>query len=220
MADKITVLIADDHLIFRQGLVNLLKNEKSIEIIGESGDGAEAFEMIKALNPAIAIVDLSMPGMDGLEIIRCARLEKLPVRFIILTMYNEEKYFNKALDAGVRGYLLKDNAILDLINCIKSVFNGKYYVSSLISEHLIHRKDRLKAAQNQYPALENLTLTERKILQRIAENKTSQEIANELFISLRTVQNHRAHICEKLGFKGRNKLIEFAIENKSCLSNF
>jgi DNA-binding NarL/FixJ family response regulator len=217
MADNITVLIADDHLIFRQGLVNLLKNEKSIEIIGESGDGIEAFEMIKDLKPHVAIVDISMPGMDGLEIVQCARAEKLPVKFVILTMYREEKYFNKAMDDGVLGYLLKDNAILDLIACIKSVFNGKYYVSSLISEYMIHRKDRLTATQNQYSSLEGLTLTERKILKLIAENKTSNEIAEELFISIRTVQNHRAHICVKLNLKGFHKLLQFALENKSCL---
>jgi DNA-binding NarL/FixJ family response regulator len=217
MPDNITVLIADDHLIFRQGLVNLLANEKSIEIIGESGDGCEAFQMIKELKPDIAILDISMPGMVGLEIVQCSSVEKLPVKFIILTMYSEEKYFNKAMDAGVLGYLLKDNAILDLINCIKSVAAGNYYVSPLISEYMIHRKDRLTAAQNQYPSLEDLTLTERKILKLITDNKTSKEIAEQLFISTRTVQNHRAHICEKLGLKGFHKLLQFALENKSCL---
>lgn len=217
MPGNITVLIADDHLIFRQGLVNLLANEKCIEIIGESGDGSEAFQMIKELKPDVAILDISMPGMDGLEIVNCARAEKLPVKFIILTMYKEKKYFNKAMDANVLGYLLKDNAILDLINCIKSVSDGKYYVSSLISEYMIHRKDRLKSVQYEHPSLEDLTLTERKILKLIADNKTSKEIADQLFLSIRTVQNHRAHICDKLGLKGYHKLLQFALENKSCL---
>jgi len=211
------ILIADDHQIFRQGLLKLLETEELIEIVGESGDGFEALQMIREQKPEIAILDISMPNMNGLEIIKQIRKEELPVEFIILTMYDDEEYFNEALDCGVKGYLLKDNAIADLLNCVKCVSQGKYYVSPLISEYLVNREEKVKSLRYEHPGLEKLTTMEKRILKLIAENKTSKEIATELFISHRTVQNHRMHICEKLNFKGHHRLLQFALENKAYL---
>jgi len=217
MVTEIKVFVADDHQIFRQGLLKLLETEKSITIVGESGDGLESLRMIKELNPEIAILDISMPNMNGLEIVKQIKKNDLPVEFIILTMYADEEYFNEALDRGVKGYLLKDNAIADLLICVKYVAQGKYYVSPLISEYLLNREDSIKKLRCEYPGLDGLTATEKRILKLIAENKTSKEIAAELYISHRTVQNHRTHICEKLGLKGYNKLLQFALEHKSYL---
>ena len=217
MVHKIKVFVADDHQIFRQGLLKLLETEKLIEVVGESGDGTEALQMIRKSHPEIAILDISMPKMNGLEIVKQIKKDNLTVGFIILTMFDDEEYFNEALDCGVKGYLLKDNAISDLLHCIKCVSQGKYYVSSLLSEFLVNREEYSRNLKYEYPGLEKLTTTEKRILKLIAENKTSKEIAELLFISHRTVQNHRTHICNKLVLKGPHKLLQFALENKSHL---
>ncbi|MBN2092890.1 response regulator transcription factor [candidate division KSB1 bacterium] len=217
MSTIINVFVADDHQIFRQGLIKLLEAENSIKILGESGDGLEAYRMIQELQPEVAILDICMPGMDGLEIVSNLRKELLPIEFIILTMYTEEEYFNTALNYGVKGYLLKDNAISDLVAGIKCVAQGKYYISPLISDYLVNREEKMKEVQSAKPGLANLSRREKSILKLIAENKTSKEIARLLFISPRTVENHRHHICEKLNLKGPHKLMQFSLENKAYI---
>ena len=218
MSEKeIKVFVADDHQIFRQGLLKLLESERSMKIVGESGDGLEALQMIREQKPEVAILDISMPNMNGLEIVKQIRKEELPVEFIILTMYDDEEYFNEAMDVGVKGYLLKDNAISDLLRCVKCVTQGKYYVSPLISEYLVNREEKVKQLRHEHPGLDRLTTMEKRILKLIAENKTSKGIAKELFISYRTVQNHRTRIGEKLGLKGHHKLLQFALEQKNYL---
>ena len=217
MFKEIRVLVADDHKIFRQGLLKLLEFEKMIKIVGECGDGFEALQMISEQKPDIAILDISMPNLNGLEIIKQVKKDVLTIEFIILTMYDDEEYFNEALNYGVKGYLLKDNAISDLLHCVKYVSQGKYYVSSLISEYLVKRENIVKKIRCEHPGFEKLTTMEKRILELIAESKTSKEIAEELFISYRTVQNHRTHICDKLGLKGHHKLLQFGLKNKSYL---
>ncbi|MDZ7289997.1 MAG: response regulator transcription factor [candidate division KSB1 bacterium] len=211
------ILIADDHPVFRKGLAKVLEGEVATELVAETGDGAEALRLIEKHRPDIAVVDISMPNMSGLEIVKAAREKNLPVKFIILTMYKEEEYFNQAMDLGVKGYILKESAVTDLLDCLKLVAQGKYYVSPIISEYLINRTARQDAILHDKPSLRDLTPMERRILKLIAENKTSREIAAQLFISYRTVQNHRTNICAKLGLKGYNKLLQFALEHKSYL---
>ncbi len=217
MQPIITVFVADDHQIFRQGLIKLLESEASIAVVGESGDGADALQMIQELQPDVAILDISMPNKNGLEIVEQLKKDSRSVEFIILTMYDDEEYFNEALDCGVKGYLLKENAISDLLKCVACVMQGKHYVSPLISEYLLHRDDRIKKLRYDRPGLDKLTAMEKRILKLISDNKTSKEIAEQLFISPRTVENHRQHVCDKLGLKGHHKLLQFAIENKSYL---
>ncbi|TDI89814.1 MAG: response regulator transcription factor [Caldithrix sp.] len=211
------IFIADDHPIFRQGLLKIMEGDPELEIVGESGDGEEALQLIRSLCPDIAVLDISMPGMSGLEIVSEVQKESLKVEFIILTMFDEEEYFDEAMDSGVKGYLLKENATSDLLSCLKSVAQGKYYVSPSISEYLLNRNTRVKELNKSSPALSGLTQMEKKVLRLIADNKTSKEVAAELFISYRTVQNHRTNICNKLDLKGHHKLLQFALENKSLL---
>ena len=211
------IFIADDHPIFRQGLLKIMEGDPELEIVGESGDGEEALQLIRSLCPDIAVLDISMPGMSGLEIVSEVQKESLKVEFIILTMFDEEEYFDEAMDSGVKGYLLKENATSDLLSCLKSVAQGKYYVSPSISEYLLNRNTRVKELNKSSPALIGLTQMEKKVLRLIADNKTSKEVAAELFISYRTVQNHRTNICNKLDLKGHHKLLQFALENKSLL---
>ena len=217
MLTKIKLLVADDHQIFRQGLLKLLEADESITIVGESGDGLETLQKIREQKPDIAILDISMPNMNGLQIVKQIKQDGLSIEFIILPMYDDEEYFNEAFNCGVKGYLLQDNAISDLLHCVKCVSQGKYYVSPLISEYLINREEKIKQLRCENPGLENLTPMEKRILRLIAENKTSKQIAGDLYISHRTVQNHRTHMCEKLGLAGHHKLLHFALENKSFL---
>lgn len=217
MAPQIKVLIADDHPIFRQGIIKIVEQDEAYTIVGQCGDGNEVIRQIKELNPNIVIMDISMPGKSGLEVVRELQKEKIPTNFIILTMYDDEEYFDEAMNLGVMGYLLKDNAAKDLLKCLKNVATGKHYICPDLSEYLINREDKRKNLLNKVPALEYLTSSEKKILKLIAENKTSKEIAGDLFISLRTVQNHRNNIAQKLGLKGHHKLLQFALENKSFL---
>ena len=217
MAEKISVLIADDHPIVRQGMVNIVEREEAFRLVGECGDGEAAFRQLREKTPQIAVLDIAMPGMNGLEIVRASRAERLPVSFVILTMYKDEEYFDEAMNLGIKGYILKDGAIGELVSGLKAVARGDYFISPQISGYLVRRNERTRALQSQVPALRDLTPSECSILRLIAENMTSREIADTLAVSYRTVQNHRSNICRKLGFKGYNRLLKFAIEHKSSL---
>jgi DNA-binding NarL/FixJ family response regulator len=214
MEETTRILVADDHPIFCEGLVRAIEREKTFAIIGQAGDGVEALNLIRELHPDIAILDISMPVMDGLEVARRVHQEALPTELIILTMYKDSRYFDAALDLGVRGYVVKDSVSAELVTCLRAVADGHYYISPAISDLLIRWERRVASLPAAAPPLDRLTPAERTILGYVAENKTSREIAQELSVSVRTVENHRTHICHKLGIKGHNALLQFAIEYK------
>lgn len=216
MNTVIKIAIADDHPIFRNGLRQILEPEENIKIIAESDNGQKALEQINELTPDIAILDIDMPKMTGLEVLK--ELKDSPTKVIFLTMYAEEDIFNEAMNLGIKGYVLKDSAANDIIECILSVYEDNYYISPSVSNFLMNRRKKLSELRSNNPNLESLTITERKILRFIAENKTSKDIANVLFLSFRTVENHRSNISNKLNLKGSHSLIKFAIENKAILS--
>jgi DNA-binding NarL/FixJ family response regulator len=214
---EMRILIADDHPIFRHGLVRAVEGTPGLAVVGEAGNGKEALALLKSLKPDIVVLDISMPEMDGLEVMRVARRDAYEGAFVVLTMYREEEYFNEALDLGALGYLLKESATSDLLHCLRTVAEGKHYVSPEMSDHLVVRtakRDRLNWA---IPSIASLSGMERRILRLVVRNRTSREIAKEIGISYRTVQNHRSHICEKLGLEGHNKLLQFALEHRSLL---
>lgn len=217
MNKKITVIIADDHPIFRNGLRQMLNEEDDIKIIGEADNGKKALEMILEEKPDIAILDIDMPKMTGLEVLK--ELSGKDVNVIFLTMYGEEDIFDEAMNLGIKGYVIKDSAVSDIIDCIHTVMEGKYYLSPSMSDFLINRRKKFSELSNSNPKLKELTLSEKRILKYIAENKTSKEIAEILFVSYRTVENHRANISAKLNLKGSHSLIKFAIENKKILGD-
>jgi len=219
MQKNITVFVADDHPLFRDGLIQILSKDISIEVIGFSGDGGESLEIIRQRKPLIAILDISMPNMSGLEIIKTLKAEKNPTLFIILTMYNDEEYLDEALDIGVNGYLLKSSTAVEVIECINSILNGGYYISKELRDYLIRGK-KLKSSNPEIKDnLNRLTKTELHILKLLSENKTSTQIAEELFVSFRTVQNHRNNISMKLGLTGYNKLLFFVLEHKETIKS-
>jgi DNA-binding NarL/FixJ family response regulator len=217
METALKVLIADDHPIFREGLARTIEREPAFTIVAQCDEGNEALRLIRELRPDIAVLDISMPMLSGLEIIQSARRERLTTAFVILTMYKDERYFNEAIDAGVRGYVLKDCVATELVASLRAVARGDYYISPAMSALLIDRNTKLKSLSQILPALDSLTPTERRVLRLLSLNKTSKEIADELFVSVRTVENHRAHICTKLGLKGHNQLLLLAIGHRSLL---
>ncbi len=218
MSAEIRLVIADDHPLLRNGLRQVIESDSRLKVLAEAGDGEAALERIEALKPDVAVLDIEMPHLTGFDLLRAIREKKLPVEVIFLTMYKDEDMFNEALDLGAKGYVLKDSAITDIAGCIHAVAAGRHYISPAISSFLVNRNTRSAELVKQKPSLNDLTPTERRILKLIAEKKTSKEIAAELFISHRTVENHRANICQKLELRGSHSLIKFAFDHKSQLS--
>ena len=165
----------------------------------------------------IITLDVEMPEMSGIEVARKIIEEKIETKIVFLTMYKDEEMFNEAMDIGASGYVLKENAVDDIVDCIKEVSKGSYYISPLISKYLINRQKKMQSLTDHSPSINDLTKTERNILRMVAQNKTSREIAEELFISNKTVENHRTNISRKLNLSGSHSLIKFALQNKSIL---
>lgn len=212
----IKIIIADDHPIFRRGLRGVIESEENIEILAEADNGTLALRLIEEFAPDVAVLDLDMPEKDGFEVARAALEKNSPVEIIFLTMHNNESVFNAALDLGVKGYVIKDSALPEIIDGIRAVARGENYISPQLSTLLIKRAavssgNRIKNSDR----LQSLTHAERRILKLIADEKTSRQIASELFISVRTVDRHRANICDKLDLRGTNALIKFAFANRS-----
>src|SRR5215467_9796817 len=184
MGNETRIVIADDHPIFRQGLRQLFTNMR-MNVVSEASDGRAALAEIEEHQPDVAILDVSMPEMDGFQVARAVREKQLRVELIFLTMHKDEDVFNEALDLGVRGYVLKDSAVTDLIGAVQSVLAGKYFISPALSSLLVDRRSRAATLERAKPGLKDLTPTERRILPLIADNRTSREIAEELFISIR-----------------------------------
>jgi DNA-binding NarL/FixJ family response regulator len=214
MNPEITIVIADDHPVFRQGLRQIIEIEPGLKVVGESRDGASALNLIQELTPDVAVLDINMPNMKGFEVARRIAQQGLKVGIIFLTMYDDERMFNEALNVGALGYLLKDSAITDIAESVRAVASGKHFISPSISRFLINRSSRGAALGEKRPSLKDLTPSELRVLKLISEHKTSKEIAAQLFISHRTVENHRSNICQKLGLHGSNALIKFALEHK------
>lgn len=216
MKSKIKVIIADDHPIFRKGLVDIIELEKDIEILGQAANGEEAVNLIKRVSPDIAVLDINMPMTTGFDAVRELRKDNSHVKIIFLTMHNEQEIFKRAMELNVSGYLLKDSAAEDIIDCIHAVAKGDFYFSPALSNYFVaNQRGIFETLEN--TGIEKLTSTEKTILRLIANGKTSQEIADQLFVSRKTIDNHRVNICAKLDLHGVNALMKYAIQNKANL---
>ena len=215
---EITVVIADDHPIFRQGLKQAIESNPQIKVVGEAGDGEAALDAMRSLTPDVVVLDINMPRRNGFEVAKNMRENGIQIATIFLTMYDEEDAFNRAMDLGVKGYILKDGAVTDIVAGIRAVASGEHFITPSLSSFLINRVNRASLLRDHKIGFDSLTEAERRILKLIAEQRTSKQIAAELFISPRTVDNHRANICEKLQIHGSNALLKFALEHKSELA--
>jgi len=207
---RIKVLIVDDHPLFRQGLRQLVEADSRFELVGEAGDGRSALQLIMEKKPDIAMLDVNLPIMSGLEVARSLQEKRSATHAVILTMYKEEETFNRAVDLGVKGFVLKENAVQDILDCLVAVAAGQHYLSPTISGYLVRRRGRAEELAVKKPGLNDLTKAERRILKLIAEKKTSREIATELFISPRTVEIHRANLMAKLEVKSLSEALRIA----------
>jgi DNA-binding NarL/FixJ family response regulator len=214
MPTEISVLIADDHPIFRRGLREVVAAEPDLTLMADVEDGESAWQLIHTHRPSVAVLDLDMPQRDGLDVARAVRASGVGVAVVLLTMHRSEQFFHAALDLGVEGYVLKDSAVTEIVTAIRAVAAGRHYVTPLLTDYLLKRANARATGQ---PGLASLTDAERRVLVLLADYKTSKEIANELFISVRTVDRHRANIMLKLELKGVHALLQFAIEHKGEL---
>lgn len=214
MTDPIHVVIADDHPLFRRGLTEVLEADPSFRVIADAGDGDAALALIRRHRPAVALLDIAMPGTSGLAVAEAVRNERLDTRIVILTMYRDGGMFRRALDLGVKGYVLKDSAAVEIVACVHTVAAGRAYISPTLSDELLERRSGLSPELH---ALDQLTPAETRVLRFIARGLTTADIARRFGNSPKTIENHRTHICRKLGLNGPQAALRFALEHKALL---
>ena len=185
-----------------------------MSVIAEADDGAAALSLIREHKPDIVVLDINMPDVSGFDVAASMRKEKLSSEIVLLTMHNEEAMFTKALSLGVRGYVLKDSATSDILNCLHAVRRGENYTSAELTKYLFKRAT---GQSTPVEGLDSLTPTERRVLGLIAEYLTSREIADKLGVSVRTIENHRNNICAKVGVHGSHALMKFALQHQAEL---
>ena len=205
------IVIVDDHPLFRKGLEDLIHSEGSFAVCGEAGNAAEAMELIRKLNPDLAIVDLSLPGANGIELIKNTRAEfpKLPI--LVLSMHDESLYALRALRAGAEGYVMKHEAMANVIQAIREVFNGRPYLSPAMAAQVI-TKFAHRNAEGAADPVERLSDRELEILELIGKGNEVRQIAKQLHLSPKTVETHRAHIKDKLDLKNSREVARFAVQ--------
>lgn len=221
METKISkLLIADDHPIFRKGLMEILQSAFPKLTIVDCVNGKEAYDKVKSELPEVAILDISMPEMNGLECCRLITKEKLNTKVIILTMYREKEMIKKAMLAGASGYILKDNAVDEIIECIYKVHDNQKFIGSALMPYFDVLDAEDKKKHDIIDSIKLLSQAELKTLKLVNQNRTSKEIAELLFLSEKTVENYRSRICQKLGLPPRNNsLVLWVNENKDLLAS-
>lgn len=202
---RIRILLADDHLMFRQGLKTLIERE-SLDVVAEASDGHESIRLAKELHPDVAVLDLSMPLLNGLDAAREITQTSPKTRTILLTMHTEDQYVTEALRAGIRGYVLKTQATSDLVQAVREVFRGAVYLSPGVSRAVVEAY----LAKTEHSS-DSLTPRERQVLQLVAEGKTTKEVAVVLGVSVKTAESHRTRLMEKLGIHETASLVRYAI---------
>jgi DNA-binding NarL/FixJ family response regulator len=211
--NTITILLADDHDVVRRGMKMLLEDEEGIQVIGEASDGLDAIEKVKTLMPNVVILDLTMPKMTGIEAAKVISEEYPNVKILIFSMHHNKEYIVKSVENGANGYLLKDTSIEELLRAIKVVSEGRKYFPPEISEIIINELlAKTSGTQEETrPIFEKITPKEKQILGMIVQGYNSREMADKLFLSIRTVDNHRANMMKKVKAKNTADLVKMAI---------
>ncbi len=218
-SDVIRVCVVDDHEIVREGLRSILEKDPKVLVVAEAANGRDALALARAGRGDVMLLDIDMPGMDGLEVARFLQEERLSCKVVFLTMLSDPEVFNRALDLGVMGYVLKGSAASDISRAIDSVHRGSRFISSDLSELMLSMisDDDDSEKPKKRPGLHLLTEVEWRVLRLIAASCTSNDIADQLMLGRRTIDSHRANICAKLGLKGSHILLKYALENRSKL---
>ena len=209
---KCKIVLADDHVLIRQGLKRLVEENKSLEVVGEAGDGLELLDVLDQVIPDLILLDISMPNLRGIEVINEAQRLCPKVKILMITMHKSEQYFLCAMSAGADGYLLKEDSDSELLNAIDVVMHGDIYISPHLAEEFTDEVIRAYREKGVFPC-DTLTNREIEVLKLVAEGLTSKEIAELLSISIRTVEHHRANLLKKLNLKNTADLIKHAIQN-------
>lgn len=215
---NLKILVADDHPIFRIGLCNVIQSGITNSLLFEADNGIKAWEIIEKENPEIAILDINMPGIDGLELCKKIKLNKLSTKVIILTMYKEKSLLEKARENGAKSYLIKDNSTFEVVDAIKAVLNNNFYWSESLKDIQNEIFESNKEIDKVELQLKELTSTELKTLKLVCKNFTSKEIAELLFITAKSVDNNRSRISKKLGLdQVTNSLLIWAMKHKDTI---
>ena len=210
--DKITILIADDHAIVRDGLRALASAQEDMEVVAEAVDGREAVEKTRLHLPQVVLMDITMPGKNGLEATREIKKAFPEVKVLVLTMHESDEYFFQMLEAGASGYFVKGGSTADLIGAIRSVSQGDVFLYPTMAKKLLSEYLKKEKAGPERETYDGLTARELEIIKLVAEGSTNQEIAASLVLSAATIQTHRAHIMAKLGLHNRTELVRYALK--------
>jgi len=208
---KIRVLIADDHTLVREGLRLLLEGQGDFEVVAEAADGREAVEQTCHLQPDVVLMDITMPGLSGLDATRQIVRENPQARVLVLTVHDTEDYFFRVLEAGACGFLVKDAASTELVSAVRAVHEGGMFLYPSLARRLVEDYLQRVGMGEEGSSYEKLTERERQILRMIGEGHTNQEIASQLCLSINTVQTHRSHIMDKLNLHSRAELMKYAV---------
>jgi len=209
---KCKIVLADDHVLIRQGLKKLIEENKALEVVGEAGDGLELLDILDETVPNLIILDISMPHLRGIEVIHEVKRLYPEVKILMITMHKSEQYFLCAMSAGADGYLLKEDSDNELLSAIEVVMSDDMYISPHLAEEFSDEVIKAYRENGVFPC-ETLTNREIEVLKHVAEGLTSKEIAEILSISIRTVEHHRANLLKKLNLKNTADLIKHAIQN-------
>ena len=210
---NIRVLVADDHAIVREGLGIMLGNQPDMEVVGLATNGREAIRMVDQYQPDVAVMDISMPELNGIEAIQQMLPSHPRMKVIVLSIHETKPYVYRALKAGAKGYLIKETAGLEVVDAVREVYRGERYLSQRIADLLTDISFRSLENSGETSPLEQLSPREREILQLVAEGKTSQEIGERLSISSKTVDTYRSRLMRKIGVKDVAGLVKFAIQH-------
>jgi DNA-binding NarL/FixJ family response regulator len=214
MKQPYRVILADDHNLVRSGLRKILEEKADLEVASEVGDGLELLSALKKINPDLIILDVSMPNLRGIEAIPEIRHVRPTVKVLMLTMHREVEYLYQAISAGADGYLLKDDAERELFSAIDNIRSGKIYISPGLKDQSMQNWARLRRGEDGVDRGDNLTVRQREILKMIAEGKSNKEIGDLLFISVRTVERHRANMMSRLNIKKTAELVKYALRKR------
>jgi len=209
------VVIADDHVLLRGGLRQAIERDRRFVVVGEADNGEDALAQIERQSPDVAVLDIRMPKLDGFGVAREVRARGLEVAVVFLTLHEDEALLDAALDLGARGYLLKAGALTEIVEGLQAVADGRHYVAQALTGRLIARRIEAPAPS----PLDRLTAAERRVLGLIAGYRSNKQIAAELFVHHRTIETHRANICQKLELRGHNALLRFALKYKELAAD-